>query len=493
MACQHDWELEGLDMATAFLQTEPTSADQQLWTSGVVELREALGVGPEGIMRIMKNIYGSTTAPRGLWLDLHRKLAALGGKPAISERCLWVWYSKVETEDGLPKPIGLMGGHVDDFHRVGCRRSPEWQEVKRQIDAAYKWGTAKKDEYRHAGTDLKVTRDTDGHQVITVNQQYYIDMLEDVQIAPDRIRDDKAKLTTSELASCRTALGALQWLAVQTQPLLSARCNLLLTELTKLQSMTTALEIQQMIGEVRRTPTVLTFFKLKHAKSWKDIVFIVMADQAHCNRPAGDSTGGMVGMLAGPESLRGVVCPMVLMSWKTWKLKRKAISSNDAEVQAVLEAEDHCFRLRLLWSELHGAGCHRTPQDDQVERAERQLRHVKGILCTDSKGGYDAVQLNESPLLGLSNVRAALQALQLRENMMRTGCNLRWLASDFDLGDCMTKKRAECRLGMNKYFERLSWCIKFDPNFTAAKKNHKKGTSAVQEVEQGYRKSIGGI
>ena len=45
-------------------------------------------------------------------------------------------------------------------------------------------------------------------------------------------------------------------------------------------------------------------------------------------------------MLAGPGSLRGVVCPMVLMSWKTWKLKRKAISSNDAEVQAVLEAAD---------------------------------------------------------------------------------------------------------------------------------------------------------
>ena len=136
MACQHDWQLEGLDMATAFLQTQPSSADSQLWTSGVAELREALGVGPEGIMRILRNIYGSTPAPRGLWLDLHRKLAALGGRPALSERCLWIWFSKVETEHGFPKPIGLMGGHVDDFHRVGCRHSAEWQEVNRQIDAA---------------------------------------------------------------------------------------------------------------------------------------------------------------------------------------------------------------------------------------------------------------------------------------------------------------------------------------------------------------------
>ena len=248
-----------------------------------------------------------------------------------------------------------------------------------------------------------------------------------------------------------------------------------------------------MIGEVRRKPTVLTFFKLKQAATWRDLVFIVMADQAHCNRPAGDSTGGMVSMIAGPEALRGVVCPMVLLSWKTWKLKRKAIGSNDAEVQAVLEAEDHCFRLRLLWSELHGAGFHRTPQDDQVEWAEKQTRTVRGVLCTDSKGGYDAVQINESPLLGLSNVRAALQAMQLRENMMRAGCTLRWLASDYDLGDSMTKKRPDCRLGLIKYFERLVWCIQFDPTFTAAKKNHQRGRSAVRDVERGYREHIGGI
>ena len=68
-----------------------------------------------------------------------------------------------------------------------------------------------------------------------------------------------------------------------------------------------------------------------------------MADQTHCNQPAGDSTGGMVSMIAGPEAFRGVVCPMVLLSWKTWKLKRKAIGPNDAEIQVVLEAEITAF------------------------------------------------------------------------------------------------------------------------------------------------------
>ena len=98
---------------------------------------------------------------------------------------------------------------MDDFHRVGCRYSTEWQDIKTQVDAAYTWGTSKVDEHRHAGTDLKVSRDADGNQVIIVNQQYYIDMIEDVQISSDHIRDETAKLSTTELASYRTTLGAL--------------------------------------------------------------------------------------------------------------------------------------------------------------------------------------------------------------------------------------------------------------------------------------------
>ena len=115
VVCQREWKLEGLDLATAFLQTAPSAADSQLWTSGVAELREAFQVGPAGIMKIQKNIYGSTTAPRGLWLDLHKTLCSLGARPAVGERCLWPWASETD-EDGFPIIIGMMCGHVDDFH-----------------------------------------------------------------------------------------------------------------------------------------------------------------------------------------------------------------------------------------------------------------------------------------------------------------------------------------------------------------------------------------
>ena len=271
---------------------------------------------------------------------------------------------------------------------------------------------------------------------------------------------------------------------IQTQPLLCSRCNLLLTEVVTNGTIDTAREIQSMLGEVRRNPTQLKFMQFEDAVHWNEIVFISMGDQAHANRPKGDSTGGLVTLAAGPSSITGVVTPMSLISWRTWKLKRKAIGSNDAEVQSILEAEDQNFRVRLLWSEIHGVGRNRKDKRaNLVEQAEAQVLHVRGVLCTDSRGGYDAVEINESPLLGLSNLRAALQAFQLRDNLQRVNCELRWLASDYDLADSMTKKRSESRFGLEKFLKTWVWTIAFDPSFTASKKNRRVGKSAIQQID----------
>ena len=54
----------------------------------------------------------------------------------------------------------------------------------------------------------------------------------------------------------------------------SARCNLLLTEVIKFGKMSYAMEIQRMIGEIRREPYELNFFKHKKAKTWHDVCFI---------------------------------------------------------------------------------------------------------------------------------------------------------------------------------------------------------------------------
>ena len=211
---------------------------------------------------------------------------------------------------------------------------------------------AKRGNYRHAGTDISTTLDDKGFMQITVDQQYYIETVTDVDIDADRLRLDTT-LTKGDIDTC--SLGALQWLAIQSQPQLCARCNLLLSELVTTGTMSTAREIQAMVGEIRAESYKLVY-KLADTKHWSEVIFVSMGDQAHNNRPKGDSTGGLITLIAGPGCVDGTVSPMNVLGWRTWKLRRKAIGSNDAEVQSILEAEDHNFRARLLWSELHGAG-----------------------------------------------------------------------------------------------------------------------------------------
>ena len=94
---------------------------------------------------------------------MHRTLVNLGATPILGERCLWAWFSKSEVgETGHPRLLGVMGGHVDDFHVVGNPHSDEWKMIYDRILASYKWGTAKRENYRHAGTDIKTVRRDDG-------------------------------------------------------------------------------------------------------------------------------------------------------------------------------------------------------------------------------------------------------------------------------------------------------------------------------------------
>lgn len=135
---------------------------------------------------------------------------------------------------------GLLEGQGEGFianllHHLLKLAGEEWKAICVQIDGLYEWGTFKEDQYRHAGTDLEIKKVSNNE--IKVNQAYYIDMISNVDIPADRMRQEKAALNQDEVAACRTTLGSLQWLACQTQPQLSARCNILTSELLSKKTM----------------------------------------------------------------------------------------------------------------------------------------------------------------------------------------------------------------------------------------------------------------
>ncbi|CAL1133413.1 unnamed protein product [Cladocopium goreaui] len=489
LSVQNQWPIEGMDLSTAFLQTEKNQEQNRIWTSGVRELRAALGVSEGGIMRILKDFYGSTTAPRGLWLDIDRRLRRLGAHKVLGDPCAWIWVEEnphaVNQLDRF-RTIGYMAGHVDDFNRSGDETNPKWQKIKAAIDREYQWGSSKVGAYRYVGSDIHHRTGSQGNYIM-VDQDSYVENLADVEIDPVRFKNAATVLTKSEIGKCRSALGALQWLAVQTQPQICARCNLLLSELAREPKMTVAQEIQQVIRETRKHPHRLRFDRIPSVNHWQQMVVVTMGDQAHNNRPDGSSTGGLINFLGGPELLDGSPGRLVMVSWRTWKLRRVAISSNDAEIQAMVEAEDVNFRTRLLWAELNGAGAEKGL--DLLAFAEQEVSAVPGVVATDSKGGFDAVTLQEGPYLGLSNVRSAIQAFQLKQSFADTKAWLIWLASDWLLADALTKKIQECRKSLLQFMRTGVWMLQYNPGFeTSARKNKRAGKDALTQMKKATEK-----
>ena len=98
------------------------------------------------------------------------------------------------------------------------------------------------------------------------------------------------------------------------------------------------------------------------------------------------------------------------------------------------------------------------------------------------KGGFDSIEKNESPNLGLSNAKAAIQSFSLKQSLMEITLSLKWLAGDWNLGDALTKELADCRRSLAKFLQLKKWRLRFDPAFiVAAKKSGKHATRVVQD------------
>ena len=115
-ASQRGWKIESLDMRTAFLQTGASSMEQtELWTSGVPELKKAMGAEHHEVLRILRNIYGNADVPRGLWKDVNEKFAKLRGIRLIGDSSFWIWTEEnpnPRNEADKHRLIDFIGGHV---------------------------------------------------------------------------------------------------------------------------------------------------------------------------------------------------------------------------------------------------------------------------------------------------------------------------------------------------------------------------------------------
>ena len=287
--------------------------------------------------------------------------------------------------------------------------------------------------------------------------------------------DGKSKeLTEAERHQCRAVLGAAQWRVYQTGPHHAAKLSHLQSLLPKADRQIIA-EINKFVRELYGQRDIgLNIYDLQ-AEDPNDLVAVAWSDAALANRVDLSSTGGMViGFVHRKMVDEGQRGHVNVISWGSSKLRRVCRSSLAAETQALAEAEQELMFVRTQWREILG---------DEVNLADpaETAKKVRGVLVTDAKALYDSVQQGNLPSFSMKEKYSALELLHLVQNMQRQETVLRWVNSDQQLADGLTKMQAQDRIRQFLSNHQL-WNLQYDANFTAAKKI-KSSTSKSSSIE----------
>ena len=195
----------------------------------------------------------------------------------------------------------------------------------------------------------------------------------------------------------------------------------------------------------------------------QDVVFVAFSDAAVGNRPDLSSTGGYLICASNPTILEGQLAPVTPISWRSGRLPRVARSSLAAQAQAASEAEEELMMIRAQWRELQGFHINlKDPAED--------TKKVKGVLVTDAKSLFDVLRKDDlnSAAGGLREKYSALELLSLNERLRRADTVVRWVNSDAQVADALTKPTQPGAL--HKLLTTGSWKLVYDPTFTSAKR-----------------------
>ena len=155
--------------------------------------------------------------------------------------------------------------------------------------------------------------------------------------------------------------------------------------------------------------------------------------------------------------------------------------SLSSEAQAQADAVDQLNFVRFLYAEVL------SPQGLCLRGCDEHLAEMEpAMVITDCKSLYDAIERNESLGLGLAEKRTSIEVSATRQVMRETNVRQRWVNSDRQLADVLTKTRVNPDSIM-KLLSRGRWKIVFDPDFTSAKNVRK----TAREARDGHFRSLG--
>ena len=443
------------DVSGAFLQGR--EYQRNLTCLPVPELCEGLGLPPGSVCRLKKARYGLVEAPIEWFETVNSFLSSIGYRQLRSDPCTWIY-----TEG--TRVISLISGHVDDFLFTGREDCATWNRLKEQIQKQFEWQEWEKDNFTQCG--VRVQRQPDGG--FQLDQRHYVEDIPAISISRERRRQKHEATSDQEKSQLRGLLGALSWHVGQVGFKYSAHVGLSLSEVTHstVESLEQANKLLQAVRLDSKVPLRIHAFP-----DTAKLSMVSWVDASSQNRPDGSSTAGIVIGLTPSEIQEGAVTCVSPMFWRSGKIDRVCRSPGAAEARAAIDAEDNLFLLRYAWAEFCGHQADLWDPDGQVRR-------VPGVLVTDSRNVYDRVEKPYITPKGAQK-RVDIELLAIKESQNKNGLSVRWVHSDAQLANTLTKRGEEHQV--NRFLAMgQQWRIVDDPDMFSGRKRKEKGLSPLQ-------------
>lgn len=459
---QQHFRVQKGDVSSAFLQGDLLGEKEGTWVIPTDEICKALGVAPGTATRLQRAAYGLVEAPLWWYKSVSGFLQGLGYTRLRSEPCLWIYH------DSLGNPRSVISGHVDDFLFGGSPEDPVHLSLMAKIQKKFAWGTWENTPFIQCG--VKVAQHED--YGFTLDQDEFCSTISKIHIQRDRERQRDAATTDHEKSQMRAVLGSLSWLCGQVDFLHAADVGFLISTVPR-STIADLVKVNQLVENVKLQPMKL---KIHSMKKKEPVDLIAWGDAAWANRPDNtSSTEGIVLGLATRKLRDGELAPVTLLGWHSAKIDRVCRSPACAETHAIVDAEDELFHLRYLWSELQ----YPITKLSQLTE-ERVAGLTTGTVVTDSKNLYDKLN-KDTPVIKGAERRADIEALSLKESIQRNGMMLRWVHSDAQLGNSLTKPTEKHQAILFKQLGQ-KWKITYDETMTSARRRKAQGVEPMSNM-----------
>ena len=420
-------------------------------------------------MLLLKPCYGQTDAPRGWYLEAVGRLLRAGLRQHPLDPCAFLIYEKDDPEYSDDDPIhketstlgpeklcGMVIMHVDDMLGAGCPRSPRYKAVTDMLRTTFSFREWKEDNDKLEYCGCELERTPEGGR--RLHQENYFSKVKPITIS--KHRDLQEPLDEKGITQVRGILGSLQWPAVQTSPHLQCSTSMLSGQVNKATTQTVH-DCNRLLKFAKEHKDVSLYYNFIGHPS--ELQLLCFFDAGFTARSDGSSQGGYILMFVNRQLFTsGDDGEYRVLDWRSFRTPRVTRSSLAAEAQAGGQAVDSIDFACKYWHYLHHPNL-------KLKDLLKSASTLTPTMVTDAKALYDSYH-REGVSSSVIDKRVSLE-IRVMKMMEELGGQLRWMSSERQVADGLTKESARTLLAARLRHRRIKWT--WDPEYVASKKKTK--------------------